>query len=247
MQFTIGLTDIDNLDNFKYFEGSDQTLDNFAYNLYTQSSADEKASITWNLNDYPAVKNAVSSYNSLKTKPHFTIINYAKQENRLLPSVKDINCMIEVSGLLPSSNIFEDYTSEDYDNLIGTQTPFGSLTLDVMTGYKWAGIDDYDETINYAFANDSLDNLSLHTVIKAAPSFNINFSYNPQITNRLSTKMSSDRIIWIEKNKDKLTELGYNTENLKWGTIIFGNLVGDAQEAYEKINKYSKICRISIE
>ena len=244
MNFSIGLTDVDNLENFKYFDGSNRTVENFSYNLYTQSTVDEKASISWTLNDLPAVNNAIASYKSIKTKPHFTIINYATKENLLIPSLKDITCLIEVSGLLPSSNIFEDYTEEDIENTVTGYIPFGSLILDIMSSYHWAGIDN-EETLEYAFENNNLDNLASYVPKKAAPGFNINFNYNPVLGMTTSKKMNVESKQWIELNKDKLIELGY--EQAKWGTIIAGNLVGDPMEAYEKVNKYSKICRITIE
>ena len=256
-KFVIGLTDLESesfIPNYRFDtarpELDDLNPDRNAYNLMNNiESSIEKATIEWQLDDtLPAVTNLINVYKIIKSnRLHMMSVLYTSwisSETRLV----NADIFVELTTLIPVTGIdFPLYTDTDYDNISTDRIPvYGSLELDSVSSYARNGIDirstlDYAQTMN---TTDLLLDSPAERVVY--PAFMISFVSNSA---RTPTKtMSISQKSWMLSNNDVLESKGYyiSDNKTKTGGLVIGDLIGNYEDAFEKIQTYNKVCRIDI-
>jgi hypothetical protein len=69
-----------------------------------------------------------------------------------------------------------------------------------------------------------------------------------KVIDHLLPKFPGVTVEWINENKDALAEKGYTLDMpyCSIGRLCLGKLIGDPWEEYQKLQKYSRVCRTSI-
>jgi hypothetical protein len=222
----------------------DMTRD--SYNLLLLPDTVEQATLEWELDtELPAVNALLNMIDVIKTRPYFAKV--VSDTRAVIGSYKDIVTMIEFVNVIPNREVTKVfYTEEDNNAVVTTDQEFGVLELDSLLGYEYQGVKE-DETLTYAFNNDDLSMLREGPINRMVrPRFVFSF-YTGQSPNP-STQMSILQQIWMKKHQDELAALGYtiNDPTAKVGALPVGRLLGDPQEQYDKMQQFSKVCRIDI-
>jgi hypothetical protein len=258
-KFVIGLTDLESesfIPNYRLLDESarpeldDLNPDRDAYNLMNNIELSiEKATIEWQL-DYtlPAVTNLINVYKIIKSnRLHMMSVIYTSwisSETRLV----NADIFVELTTLIPVTGIdFPLYTDTDYDNISTDRIPvYGSLELDSVSSYERNGI-NIRSTLDYAQTMNTTDLLSDSPAERVVyPAFTISFVSNSA---RTPTKtMSISQKSWMLSNNDVLESKGYyiSDNKTKTGGLVIGDLIGNYEDAFEKIQTYNKVCRIDI-
>jgi hypothetical protein len=259
-KFVIGLTDVNDngfAPNQRLYDSVDPYLWtdwNPTWDAYSLSDnidlSIEKSTIEWQLDvTLPAVVNLINVYKAVRSKRLHTLsVLYSKG---ISPETGFLNAdiFIELSTLVPFRDInFPLYTDVDYDNLSTDKfAVYGSLELDSMCSYEHNGIGQHN-TLSYAKNENTFDLLPNGPAERVVyPAFRINFITSS--TTRTTTKsMSIDQKIWMLNNKDVLESKGYyvSDNKTKIGGLVIGDLIGNYEDAFVKIQTYNKVCRIDI-
>jgi hypothetical protein len=257
-KLVIGLTDVENeffLPNVRlqnYIFDNTDIIKTDTYTLFGNLSSIEKASIEWILNtDLPAVNNMLSSLDIIKSKLHITGIK-TTHFTPPLPDLKNLIIYIEVANLIPNDSlVLQNYTMTDYENIYTGPQQFGSLELDSSASYTYNGTDSL-ETIYHAMEINSLTLLGDGPKERVVyPAFSISFyldSTIKPINVPPNTSMSAEQVNWMNMHKAELESKGYyiNDVKNKIGGLQIGSLVGSVEDAFSKIQQYTKVCRFEI-
>jgi len=248
INFVIGLTDVEDYDGFVYdtFPNEDN-IDRVSYNIQRADTSIEKDSIVWELDlTLDATKNIIKVWEHIIRRPHLAMIHRVATKNVLAPTYTNYNLNIHFTNLIP---ILSDYkltpTNSDYEKFT-QKNNFGDMYLDVFSLYQASNI-HWQTTLEYAYAHNLIDKLDVHNPLNILPGFMFNFELNPNQFN--TTARRDPRFVeWINENKDALAEKGYTLDDpyCTVGRLCIGKLIGDPWDEYQKLQKYSRICRTSI-
>jgi hypothetical protein len=250
MNFVIGLTDVEDYDGFVYENKESQDSDDIkiSYNIKKASTDIEKDSIIWSLDTTLAVtKNMIKVWEHTIRRPHLNMIRIITTKNMLVPDYDHYDFGVSVINLIP---MLPDYkillTADDFSNVIET-SEFGDMVLALHQIHNESGI-AYQNTLEYAFHYDTTDLLKEYNYPYVLPTFGFDFKIIPRPLNSKGHKHSYDFIDWVNENKDALAAKGYTLDDpyCNIGVIRIGKLIGDPWEEYQKLQKYSRICRTSI-
>lgn len=247
MKFVIGLTDQE--DPSAFIDAPpiiESGVNVTSYNLYKQVPELEKDTIEWELNTkLPALKAAITEWESLIRRPHLNMISRREREVDAIPGSTDFILHFEFVNLLPVSSDRIPFTDADFDEL-ASATKFGDLTMSYFNTFLEAGY-EYWQTLGYAVAENTLDYLLDGPLLPVAvPYFEIEFALRRQPT--VNKKFSPYEARWLADHNEALAAKGYdiNAKSTNFGKLIVGKLLGDSWEQYQKLQKYSRVCRTSI-
>lgn len=246
MKFIAGLTDVITDECFRYDDSSNNN--EVRYNLYKLAPELERETIEWEIDtSIKAFVDALYSWEQTIRKPHLNLINISRKNNKYAPDHYDFDLSIHFMNLIPQDpfSLYKEIDSVDLSKLsIGG---FGNLTIDFSRSISMASDTEYENTINHAYQTNNLENLARcdKIVPLAIPYFKADFYLGGGT--KITTRRPIDYSNWLEENKIKLTELGYSIDDAKLniGSLVIGKLIGDPWEQYEKLKKYSRICRVS--
>jgi hypothetical protein len=248
INFVIGLTDVEDYDGFVYdtFPNEDN-IDRVSYNIQRADTSIEKDSIVWELDlTLDATKNIIKVWEHIIRRPHLAMIHRVATKNVLAPTYNNYNLNIHFTNLIP---VLSDYkltiTNSDYKKFTQSSN-FGNIYLDVFALYQASNI-NWHTTLEYAYAHDLIDNLDVHNPLNILPEFVFDFELKPTSFDNLIGR-NPYFVEWVNKNKDALAEKGYTLDMpyCNIGRLCIGKLIGDPWEEYQKLQKYSRICRTSI-
>lgn len=247
INFVIGLTDVEDYDGFVYDTlPNEDNIDRVSYNIQRADTSIEKDSIVWELDlTLDATKNIIKVWEHIIRRPHLAMVRREASKNVLATNYNNYNLNIHFTNLIP---ILSDYkltlTNSDYEKFT-QMNHFGNMYLDVFTLYQ--ANNSWQTTLEYAFVNKSVDKLNVHDPLIVLPRFVFDFELKPT---RFNTSARRDPyfVEWVNENKDALAEKGYTLDDpyCNIGRLCMGTLIGDPWEEYQKIQKYSRICRTSI-
>jgi hypothetical protein len=248
INFVIGLTDVEDYDGFVYdtFPNEDN-IDRVSYNIQRADTSIEKDSIVWELDlTLDATKNIIKVWEHIIRRPHLAMIHRVATKNVLAPTYTNYNLNIHFTNLIP---ILSDYkltlTNSDYEKITQASN-FGDMYLDQFVLYQASNI-NWQTTLEYACVHDTIDKLNVHNPLTVLPGFVFDFELKP---NQFNTTARRDLrfVEWINENKDALAEKGYTLDDpyCTVGRLCIGKLIGDPWDEYQKLQKYSRICRTSM-
>lgn len=250
VNFVIGLTDVEDYSGFVY-DIVPPVTDNIKvinYNIKKADTSIEKDSMTWELDlTIDATKNVIKVWEHIIRRPHLTMINIQSSENFMVPTYNNYILNVNFMNLVP---ILADYmlplTNSDYEKITPSNN-FGDMYLDTYALYMASNI-EWRTTLEYAFAHNTVDKISKHIPVNIVPGFSFNFELrrNPVLGNMSSR--TPEFIEWLNENNDILIKKGYIIDEpyCNIGRLCVGKLLGDPWEEYQKLQKYSRVCRTSI-
>lgn len=248
MNFVIGLTDVEDYDGFiNDVLPADSNIDRVSYNIQRADTSIEKDYIAWDLDlTLDATKNMIKVWEHIIRRPHLAMVHRVATKNVLAPTYDNYNLNIHFTNLIP---ILSDYkltlSNSDYEKFTQASN-FGDMYLDVFAIYHHENI-KWQTTLEYAYIHKSVDTLSRYEPLNLLPGFVFDFELKP---NRFNTSARRDPhfVEWVNENKDALAEKGYTLDMpyCTVGRLCIGKLIGDPWEEYQKLQKYSRICRTSI-
>ena len=247
INFVIGLTDVEDYDGFVYdtFPNEDN-IDRVSYNIQRADTSIEKDSIVWELDlTLDATKNIIKVWEHIIRRPHLAMVQEVSSKNVLAPNYNDYNLNIHFTNLIP---ILSDYkstlTNSDYEKFTQASN-FGDMYLDQFALHQASN--NWQTTLEYAFVHKSVDKLKVHDPLTVLPRFVFDFGLRPVRFND-PTVRDPYFVEWVNENKDVLAEKGYALDMpyCTVGRLCIGKLLGDPWEEYQKLQKYSRICRTSI-
>lgn len=246
MKFIIGLTDVEDDQCYRYDDY--QPDDEVRYNLYKLAPELEQATIEWDINtEITAFKNALYSWEQTIRRPHLNMTSIGRRVNNLVPDEYDYTLSFNFVNLIPvdPGEFYSELVDADFSEL--SHGGFGNLSIDFLSSLEKISEYSYENTIAKAHYNDDLSKLipAKEFTPLAIPSFRANFSLGADF--KINKKMKFNYYEWLLKNKTQLANLGYdvNSPRLRTGELVIGKLIGDPWEQYEKLKKYSRICRVS--
>jgi hypothetical protein len=250
INFVVGLTDVEDYDGFVYDIVTPVT-DNIKlvnYNIKKADTSIEKDSIIWEMDlTIDATKNVIKVWEHIIRRPHLTMVNIQSIESVMGPTYDNYILNINFMNLVPIlSDYMSNLTDADYEK-ITPSTNFGDMYLDTYALYMESNI-EWRTTLEYAFAHNTLDKISKYVPVNVVPGFSFNFELKRNPVSSSISSRSSDFTEWLNKNKDILTKNGYVIDEpyCNVGRLCVGKLIGDPWEAYQKLQKYSRICRTSM-
>ena len=251
INFVIGLTDVEDYDGFVYENNEVRNPDviRAGYNIKKASTDIEKTSLTWTLDTtLDFTKNMIKVWEHIIRRPHLNMIGIIRTKNVLAPDYDHYDLGVSFINLIP---ILSDYkillTADDFNNVVET-SEFGDMVLALHQIHNESGI-AYQNTLEYAYHNDTTEFLKEHTYPYVLPIFSFDFRImHRPIDSTLRGRHSYHFINWVNENKDALAAKGYTLDDpyCNIGVIRIGKLIGDPWEEYQKLQKYSRICRTSI-
>ena len=250
INFVIGLTDVEDYDGFVYGndEFRDPNVNRVNYNIKKASTDIEKTSLTWTLDTtLDFTKNMIKVWEHIIRRPHLNMIGITTTKNVLAPDYDHYDLGVSFINLIP---ILSDYkillTADDFSNVVET-SEFGDMVLALHQIHNESGI-AHQNTLEYAYHNDTTEFLKEHTYPYVLPTFSFDFKITRRAINNANHKRSYYFEEWIDKNKDTLAAKGYTLDDpyCNIGVLRIGKLIGDPWEEYQKLQKYSRICRTSI-
>ena len=250
INFVIGLTDVEDYDGFVYENNEVRNPDviRAGYNIKKASTDIEKASITWSLDtNLDFTKNMIKVWEHIIRRPHLNMIGIIRTKHMLAPEYDHYDLTVSFINLIP---ILSDYkillTADDFSNVVET-SEFGDMVLALYQIHYESGI-AYQTTLQHAFQYDTTKFLKEHTYPYVLPTFSFDFKITRRTINNTNHKRSYYFEEWIDKNKDTLAAKGYTLDDpyCNIGVLRIGKLIGDPWEEYQKLQKYSRICRTSI-
>jgi len=248
INFVIGLTDVEDYDGFVYdtFPNEDN-IDRVSYNIQRADTSIEKDSIVWELDlTLDATKNIIKVWEHIIRRPHLAMVHRVATKNVLAPTYNNYNLNIHFTNLIP---ILSDYkltlTNSDYEKFTQASN-FGDMYLDQFALYRASNI-NWQTTLEYAYAHNLIDKLDVHNPLNILPGFVFDFELK-SIPFDNPTGRDPYFVEWVNENKDALAEKGYTLDMpyCSIGRLCLGKLIGDPWEEYQKLQKYSRICRTSI-
>ena len=251
INFVIGLTDVEDYDGFVYGNEESQDLDvnRISYNIKKASTDIEKDSIVWSLDTtLDVTKNIIKVWEHIIRRPHLNMIRTITTKNVLAPDYDHYDLGVSFINLIP---MLLDYkillTADDFSNIFETNE-FGDMVLALHQINSESGI-AYQDTLEYALHYDNTDSLKEHTYPYVLPTFSFDFRImHRPIDSTPRGRHSYHFINWVNENKDALAAKGYTLDDpyCNIGVLRIGKLIGDPWEEYQKLQKYSRICRTSI-
>ena len=250
MNFVIGLTDVEDYDGFVYGNEESQDLDvnRISYNIKKASTDIEKDSIVWSLDTtLDVTKNIIKVWEHIIRRPHLNMIRTITTKNVLAPDYDHYDLNVSFINLIP---MLSDYkillTPDDFKNVFEANE-FGDMILDLNHINNESSI-EHQTTLQYAFYNDTTDLLKEHKYPYALPIFNFDFNITHRPIDSTTRTHSYHLLKWVNENKDALAVKGYTLDDpyCNIGVLRIGKLIGDPWEEYQKLQKYSRICRTSI-
>ena len=250
INFVIGLTDVEDYDGFVYENNEVRNPDviRAGYNIKKASTDIEKASITWSLDtNLDVTKNMIKVWEHIIRRPHLNMIGIIRTKNMLAPEYDHYDLNVSFINLIP---MLSDYkillTPDDFKNVFEANE-FGDMILDLNHINNESSI-EHQTTLQYAFYNDTTDLLKEHTYPYVLPIFNFDFNITHRPIDSTTRTHSYHLLKWVNENKDALAVKGYTLGDpyCNIGRLCIGKLVGDPWEEYQKLQKYSRICRTSI-
>jgi len=246
MKFVIGLTNVEEHECYRYDER--QLENEVRYNLYKLTPEIEQDTITWDINTaVPGFVNSLRAWEETIRRPHLNMTGIAKKPNNYDPAEYDISLSMQFINLIPTDprDFYSELVEDDFSEI--SQGGFGNLSIDFMNSISQISDYEYDNTLNKAFYADSLERLIPRDQYRplAIPYYRANFVLGSDF--KRSKKMSFRYFEWLQRNKSKLEELGYdiNHPTIKTGELVVGTLSSDPWEQYQKLKKYTRICRFS--
>ena len=250
INFVIGLTDVENYDGFVYGNDGfqDPDVNRISYNIKKASTDIEKASMTWSLDmTLDFTKNMIKVWEHIIRRPHLNMIRIITTKNVLVPDYDHYDFGVSFINLIP---MLSDYkillTANDFSNIVETNE-FGDMVLELNHINSESSI-EHQDTLEYAFHNDTTALLKEHKYPYTLPIFNFDFNITHRSIDSTTRTHSYHFINWVNKNKDALAAKGYAIEDpyCNIGKLCIGKLIGDPWEEYQKLQKYSRICRTSM-
>lgn len=250
INFVVGLTDVEDYDGFIYGDvGSESpNRDKVVYNIKKASTDIEKASLSWSLDmTLDVTKNVIKVWEHIIRRPHLDMISMSVIKNAQAPEYNHYEFDVSFMHLIPMLSDYRVQLTHDDYKCIRENNEFGDMFLEILSLNQQSGI-MYEDTLNYAYYHDTLDLLKEHTPPYIHPLFNFDFNMTPRVVNSPYRKHPYDFIGWVDKNKDSLAEKGYTLDMpyCNVGLFCIGKLIGDPWEEYQKLQKYSRICRTSM-
>jgi hypothetical protein len=250
INFVIGLTDVEDYDGFVYGDtgGVTENTTRVNYNIRKAPVDIEKASISWTLDTtLDITKNIIKVWEHIIRRPHLNMINMAISENIFAADYKHYDFSVSFLNLIP---LLSDYkilmTLDDYNHM-REHNDFGDMVVELFSLHTESGLIT-EETLSYAYYNDTTEFLKPHKYPFVVPIFNFDFKIQPRPINNANRTHSYRFLQWANKNKDVLAEKGYTLDipYCNVGVLRIGKLIGDPMEEYEKLQKYSRVCRTSM-
>jgi hypothetical protein len=251
INFVIGLTDVEDYDGFVYENNEVRNPDviRAGYNIKKASTDIEKASITWSLDtNLDVTKNMIKVWEHIIRRPHLNMIGVTTIKNPLATDYNHYNLEVSFINLIP---MLPDYkillTADDLSNIVETND-FGDMVLDLTHINGESGI-NHLYTVGHAFHNDTTDLLKEYQYPYTLPIFSFDFRImHRPIDSTPRGRHSNHFIDWVNENKDALAAKGYTLDDpyCNIGVLRIGKLIGDPWDEYQKLQKYSRICRTSI-
>jgi hypothetical protein len=250
INFVIGLTDVEDYDGFVYGNEESQNPDvnRISYNIKKASTDIEKTSLTWALDTtLDFTKNMIKVWEHIIRRPHLNMIGITTTKNVLAPEYDHYDLNVSFINLIP---MLLDYkillTADDFKNVFETNE-FGDMILELNHINSKSNI-EHQTTLQHAFQYDTTDLLKEHRYPYVIPIFNFDFNITHRPIDSTTRTHSYHFLKWANTNKDALAEKGYTLDDphCNIGRLCIGKLVGDPWEEYQKLQKYSRICRTSM-
>lgn len=245
---------VNTADNGNFVGSSIETLE--TYRSFTVNSADPKVFVEWILDKNTQFTTKVVSifqsmqpYDIINTFNCINTIKYVKKT-----SSNPEKPVVGVSSLIFPLNVNDEnldfplLESSDFDDMVTTQD-LGDLEIELSEIYGFNLLEP-EVTIQWAFVNNNTDNLINFASIPnicIVPSFYVEFDHDSNFTG-YTTSNGEAYTQWLENNRTLLESKGYDlTSNFnKMGSITIGSLVGDKEDAYQKVTANPYICSIQI-
>ena len=249
INFVIGLTDVEDYDGFLYDTlPNEDNIDRVSYNIRRADTSIEKDSIVWELDlTLDATKNIIKVWEHIIRRPHLAMVHRVATKSVLAPTYDNYNLNITFTNLIPIQSDYKlTLTNSDYEKFTQTNN-FGNMYLDVYALYRFNNT-NWQTTMEYAYAYKSIDKLNAHDLLNLLPGFAFDFELTTTYISKSVTGRNLDFVEWVNENKDALAEKGYTLDMpyCTVGRLCIGKLIGDPWEEYQKLQKYSRICRTSI-
>lgn len=249
MNFVIGLTDVEDYDGFIYdVLPVDSNIDRASYNIQRADTSIEKDYIAWDLDlTLDATKNIIKLWEHIIRRPHLTMVHLSAIKNNMAPTYSNYNVNVNFMNLIPVIPSYAStLTNNDYEKFTKVDN-FGDMYLDVFAIYHHENI-KWQTTLEYAYIHKSVDTLSRYEPLNLLPGFVFDFELKTSYFSKPVIGRDLDFVEWVNENKDALAEKGYTLDDphCNIGRLCIGKLVGDPWEEYQKLQKYSRICRTSI-
>jgi hypothetical protein len=248
INFVIGLTDVEDYDGFVY----DTTLNenqpnNVRYNIQRADTSIEKDKITWSLDlSLAATTNMLKVWEHIIRRPHLSLIDINLGPSLLLPTHKDYELSVNFLNLIP---ILPDYkislTDTDYAKFTEYEN-FGDMYIDLSMLYD-ANTINWKNSLQSAYGRRVIDDLEERVSVNVVPRFVFSFTLKQRpFFNK--EERSVDFSNWLTDNTELLAKKGYAIDEpyCNIGRLCIGKLIGDPWEEYQKLQKYSRICRTSM-
>ena len=234
MNFVIGLTDVEDYDGFVYGNEESQDLDvnRISYNIKKASTDIEKDSIVWSLDTtLDVTKNIIKVWEHIIRRPHLNMIRTITTKNVLAPDYDHYDLGVSFINLIP---ILSDYkillTADDFSNVVET-SEFGDMVLALHQIHNESGI-AHQNTLEYAYHNDTTEFLKEHTYPYVLPTFSFDFKITRRAINNANHKRSYYFEEWIDKNKYVDMEKEYSyicpiSKESRWYRQVFEREFGE--------------------
>ncbi len=247
----IGFTDefvVETMTNDDY---EDNNSDIPVYNIYNQKTSDAKVKFRWMIDtSAPVIEHVLNHINNIRARPHLIVINIEKNVNQTLSSIKNLEKNLRFGfdyvSLIPIAESLLKLSDDDFDQFVHGDATFGDI---YFKQYNMVANDNlsFNNTVQAAFMEKSVDNLAPGAEYHGFPSFYIDFPFY-KIKKGRSNKAGLYKT-WIEQNKSLIEEKGIDI-NIKsevaFGQFRFAHFEGDTWELYQTVKSHPHICHISI-